>query len=91
MDSTASLSIPRGATTAVRAGLGPDLAKSSRPRASTPERVARASRSWRRNTFVRPSVSIIFSTSRSPTKMETAGVKRHSFRATNFRSVAMSK
>src|SRR4030095_6482921 len=40
VESTASLSAPRGATTAVSAGLGVAFANSSRPSASTPPRVA---------------------------------------------------
>ena len=52
-----SLSTPRGGRTAVSAGLGVALAKSSSPSASTPARVARASRSCRLNTFGSPSAS----------------------------------
>ena len=81
----------RGATTAVRAGLGVARAKSESPSASTPARVARASRSWRRKTLANPSRSSILNTTRRPTTMGTAGVKCASFFARVFRSAARSK
>ena len=55
---TFSLSTPRGGKTAVSAGLGVALANNSSPSASTPARVARASRSWRLNTFCSPSACV---------------------------------
>ena len=63
----------------------------SSPSASTPERMARASRSWRLNTLASPSASSMRSTSRSPTTMDTAGVKCASFLITALCSAAMSK
>src|SRR5262245_20358137 len=88
---TFSLSTPRGGRTAVSAGLGVALAKSSSPNASTPARVARANRSWRLKTFCSPSASSILNASRRPTMIETAGVKRTSFFATYFSSSAKFK
>src|SRR5262245_25193020 len=85
----ASLSTPFGATTAVSAGLGWVLANNSSPSASAPERVARASRSWRLKTLGSPSASSMRSTSRRPSTIETAGVKCASFFATALCSAAM--
>src|SRR5262249_19405075 len=85
---TCSLSTPRGGKTAVSAGLGVALANSSSPSASTPARVARASRSWRLNTFCSPSASSILSASRRPTMMDTAGAERPPLFAPKFSSSA---